>query len=155
MLLIELGAIYDEIGQDNDMIDHIRVAYAENKIKLSWSIEPSTACNENSIGQQHDCSLHRKWNSAIMIDRIGCDLWWKPDMTKMWPMLLVQSMSKMKLSRCDRSDWVWSFTKKNRQHNDITDHIRVAHVKNETKLSWQIGIGTKCDENQIGQQCDR
>ena len=88
MLLIRLGAIYDEIRQDNDMIDHIRVAYAENKVKLSWSIEPSTDCNENSIGQQHDCSLHRKWNSAIMIDRIGYDLWWKPDMTKMRPMLL-------------------------------------------------------------------
>ena len=36
----------------------------------------------------------------------------------------------------------------------MTDHIGVTHVKNETKLSWPIGIGAKCDENQIGQQRD-
>ena len=33
--------------QDNDMIDHTWVVYAENETKLSWSIGSGADCDEN------------------------------------------------------------------------------------------------------------
>ena len=37
--------------EDNDMIDPTRVAYAENKIELSWPIGLSLNCDEKLIEQ--------------------------------------------------------------------------------------------------------
>lgn len=37
----------------------------------------------------------------------------------------------------------------------MTDPTGVVYVENETYLSWLIGLGAVCDENQIEQWCDR
>lgn len=97
--------------------------YIKNEIQPLWLIKLGTIFDENKTWQKCDrcywCNLCQKWNWAVVIDQIGCDL-----------------------------------LQKNREHNDMTDHIGVTYVKNETKLSWPIGIGAKCDENHIGQQRD-
>ena len=33
----------------------------------------------------------------------------------------------------------------------MTNYIGSVYTKNDTKLSWSIGLGVDCDENQIGQ----
>ena len=43
---------------------------------------------------------------------------------------------------------------KTKQDNDMTNHISAVYVENDTELSWPIGLGAVCEENQIGQQRD-
>ena len=43
---------------------------------------------------------------------------------------------------------------KSRQVNDVTDCRDVVYAENKTELSWLIGSGAVCDENQIGKQRD-
>ena len=45
-----------KIRQDNDMIDHTNVVYAENETKLSCPLGLGTVCDENHIAQQGDQS---------------------------------------------------------------------------------------------------
>ena len=44
---------------------------------------------------------------------------------------------------------------KTRWENNVIDHTSAIHTENKTELSWPIGLGVICDENQIGQQRDR
>ena len=71
----------------------------------------------------------------------------------MWLMVQMRSTPKKKLSCHDWSNRVW-FVMKVRQNNDMADHIGEVHIKNDTKLSWSIGWGVDCDENQVGKLCD-
>ena len=57
-------------------------------------------------------------------------------------------MPKMKPSCHDWSTQV-PFMIKTKQDNDVTDRIGVDYIKNNTDLSWLIGYGANCDENQI------
>ena len=52
------------------------------------------------------------------------------------------------LSYRDRLDRV-SSVKKTKQDNDMTDHTSVVYIENDTEMSWPIGSGADCDENQI------
>ena len=38
---------------------------------------------------------------------------------------------------------------------DVTDRTSVVYAENKIELSWLIGWGVVCDENQIGQWHDR
>ena len=40
------------------------------------------------------------------------------------------------------------------QDNDVTNHASAIYAENNTELSWSIGSGTDCDENQLGQPRD-
>ena len=48
---------------DNDVTDHIGAIYVENKIELSWPIQPSAVYDENQKRQRCDrtykCSLRQ------------------------------------------------------------------------------------------------
>ena len=55
--------------------------------------------------------------------------------------------SKLKLNYRDLYDLVRSMMK-TKQDNDVTDHIGVVYAENETKLSWLIGSGVICEEDQ-------
>ena len=81
------------------------------------------------------------------------NLWWKPNRTTTWPILLVESTPKLKLNYCDLSNRVWSMMKP-MQENDVTDSTNAVHVKNEINLSWPIEPGAVCDENQTGYRHD-
>ena len=61
--------------------------------------------------------------------------------------------TKTTLNCCDWLDWVSSVIK-TRHSNDVTDCIGEVYIKNDTKLSWSIGWGVDCDENQVGKLCD-
>ena len=39
---------------------------------------------------------------------------------------------------------------KTREDNDVTDHIGVVYIENNTELLWLIGLAVDYDENQIG-----
>ena len=52
------------------------------------------------------------------------------------------------LSYRDRLDRV-SSVKKTKQDNDMTDYTSVVYIENDTEMSWPIGSGADCDENQI------
>ena len=64
------------------------------------------------------------------------------------------SSSKMKLSCHDRSNRV-RYVTKIRQDNDMIDRNGAVYAKNEIELSSSIRPTIVCDENQIGQWCDR
>ena len=51
----------------------------------------------------------------------------------MWPIVQLQSMPKMKMSYFDRSNQVPSMIK-TRHGNDVTDHIGVVCVENDTNV---------------------
>ena len=38
-----------------------------------------------------------------------------------------------------------------KQDNDVINHTSTVYDENEIGLSWPIGLGVNCDENQIGQ----
>ena len=71
----------------------------------------------------------------------------------MWPIFHLRSTLKTKLSYHDWSNWV-RFIMKTKQDNDMTNYISAVYVENDTELSWPIGLGAVCEENQIGQQRD-
>ena len=97
------------------MIDQTRCGLCQKQTKLSWPIKPTVFCDENHIGKWCDwtysCGLQRKWYWTIVIDRIKCRLWWKPDRTTSWLIEQVWSMLKMIMNFHDRSDRVLTMTK--------------------------------------------
>ena len=48
---------------------------------------------------------------------------------------------------------MWSMMKIN-QDNDMTDRTDAVYAENDTKSSWQIGLGMVCDENHTRQWRD-
>ena len=76
---------------DNDMIDHISLVYAEIETELLWPIWPCAICDEKQTGKWCDrlyrCCLHQKQNWVILIDQIECGLWQKLDMIMIWPII--------------------------------------------------------------------
>ena len=109
-----------------------------NKI-TTWPIYRSGLC------------WNRNWTFGTYL--IECALWWKLDRTTIWLIVQVRSTPKTTLNCCDPSDWVSSMIKA-RHGNDVTDRIGEVYIKNDTKLSWSIGWGVDCDENQVGKLCD-
>lgn len=87
-------------------------------------------------------------------DRTRCDLWQELDRRLTWLILQVQSMMKIKLNYPDKLYQVW-FMMKTTQYNDVTDPTNVVYAEDEIELSWLIGKGAICKENQIGKWCDR
>lgn len=79
---IGLSAIYDENQRGQRCDRSYRLVYSKTKTKLLSLILLGDVCDENQIGQWLDRSyryyLRQKWYWFIMIDRIKCDLWWKP-----------------------------------------------------------------------------
>ena len=134
------------------MTNHTSMIYAENETKLSWSIELGAIYDKNKIGQWHDqlnrSGLRRKRNWLVMTNRIECQLWWKPDKTTMWRIVWMWSMPKMKLSCCDRSNWV-RFVPKIIEDNDATYHSDAVYVEKKITLLWLMGLCTVYDKNQI------
>ena len=63
-------------SNDNSMINHTGVVYAENDTKLSRPIRPGAIYNENQTGQQHDQSyrygLQRKQNWIVRTYQTRC-----------------------------------------------------------------------------------
>ena len=76
-----------KVKLDNDVTDHIGLVYTKIETKLWAPIWLDEVYDENQIGQWPDQSyrynLRRKRYWAVMINWIGCDLWWKPDKTTM------------------------------------------------------------------------
>lgn len=72
------------------------------------------------------------------------------DRTTMWAIFHMQSMLKMKLNCHDQSSQV-RYVMKTKKDNDMTDCTEVIYTKNKTELSWPIGPGVVCDENQTWQ----
>ena len=44
---------------------------------------------------------------------------------------------------------------KTKQYNDVIEQTNVVDAENNIKLSWSIGSGFVCDDNQTGQWCDQ
>ena len=81
--------VYDEPRQDNDVIDCTGVAYAKNETELLWLIRPGMICDENQTTTWPIIHVHSMSKIILIIvtDRIGCRLWWKPEMTMTWPII--------------------------------------------------------------------
>ena len=96
---IKLGAFFEEnkIGQWHDQSYKCNIWW-KRETKLSWSIESGVVCDKKKTRQWHDLlyryGLWWKCYWTIGIYRIGCDLWWKPDKTRMWLIIQVCSMPK-------------------------------------------------------------
>ena len=70
-----------------------------------------------------------------------------------WLIVQLLSLSKMILNYRDLLDRLQSMIN-TRHDNNMTNHIGVIYVRNDTELSWLIGSGVDCDKNQIRQQRD-
>lgn len=64
----------------------------------------------------------------------------------MWLIVKMRSMSKKKLSKCDRLDCVY-FIPKTRQDNDVATRIGLVYAKIETELLGPIWLCAVYDEN--------
>ena len=70
----------------------------------------------------------------------------------MWPIKLVWSTPKLKLSYQDLLNWVRSLAK-TRKYNDMIDRIGAVYTNNEIGLSWLIILGVVYDENNNVTEC--
>ena len=124
--------------QDNNVANGIGVVYAKNNTKKLEPIKSGVVHYENHTGQWCDRSYSyglcqkRKWTN--MTDRIGCDLWWKPDKIITWLIIQVQYIMKMKLNCHDRLDQVRPVIK-TRQDNDMIDCTSAVYKENNIILN--------------------
>ena len=77
-------------------------------------------------------------HTDAVIDQTRCGMWRKLDKTMTWPIVMVWSMSKTKLTTHNYHD---------------RSYIAVCG-KNDTELLWSIRLGVDSDENQIRHLCD-
>lgn len=117
------------------MNDRTNTIDVENKMELQWSIEPGLVCEK--IRQDND-----------VIDCIVL-VYVKTKTQLLEPIQHGAIYAKRKPSCCNRNDRV-SFVTKTIQDNDVIDYVEAIYAKNNIELSWLIGLGADCDENQIG-----
>lgn len=66
-----------------------------------------------------------------------CDMWWKSDMTTIWPIVPKQSMPKVKLNCHDWIDWM-HFVMKTRHNNDMIVHINKSMPRMKLSCCYRL-----------------
>ena len=122
---------------DNDVTNSKGVISIEYDTQVSWPIRQCAVYDDDQIWNRRDWSynsaLLRKQNWTIMIDLLGCGLWWRLDRTTMWQIVQVWSMSKSELNSHDRSSRILSITKI-RHDNDVTNRTGAVYDENDIGL---------------------